>query len=306
MKRSPLLVLTVVALLLLAVIGIWAVKQQPKTGSAEIVVSSTPVRLIVEPIVGSSARITQLIPSGQELHDYQARPEDISALAEAKLIVRNGADLDTALIDELLALRSEETALEVLTLSEVLVGQGKALLSTEGEEHGTLETDPHLWVSPKNILLLIDPIRDALSAHDPLHAPEYKLNAERFRERILALDEEILTQVSQFSSRGFIGFHNAFGYFAQDYGLTQLAALESTPGEAPSPQDLVAIQELVETHQIRALFAEPQFDSQLVEQLARDLNLTVAELDPMETVEAGDDYVSVMQRNVAALGRALR
>lgn len=171
------------------------------------------------------------------------------------------------------------------------------------EEHGV---DPHIWVSPKNAIHMVEAIRDALMDADAPNAPRYHANAADEIADLTALDQEIEESVAGFSEQRFIAFHSAFQYFARDYGLEQVGVIELTPGESPTPGTLAEIRSLVETYNLRGLFTEPQFSPTLVEQLASDLGVEVAVLDPLETGGENETYVEGMRRNLAALASILR
>ncbi|MBI4023133.1 zinc ABC transporter substrate-binding protein [Candidatus Berkelbacteria bacterium] len=276
-----------------------------------IVTTFSPLTALTKPIVGNVARLSQLVPSGQSAHEYQTTPQNLTTLKRADLLVLNGLDLEGEWLGPLLESTAEPVP-AVLNLGQELKNRGTVLLDatpeeTDRETHPIgLGTDPHLWVSPKNAIKMVEAIRDELVRLDPAHATTYQANATAFLTELASLDQTIQDRVATFSQTGFIAFHNAFSYYARDYGLTQLAAIELTPGESPTPGQLSVIRSLVAEHALRGLFTEPQFSSDVVDQLAADLGILVRELDPIETSEADASYVAIHERNLAALADVLQ
>ena len=294
--------------LVLVLVGALAlVVSRPSTATPTqpiIVTTFHPLTAFVRPIIGSVAQVEQLVPAGSEVHDYQASPANLVAVRSADLVISNGADLEQAWLDPLRA-AAGSTAPQ-LTLAEALA-DAVPLLRAEEEYAGgnQVNIDPHLWVSPKNAVLIVQEIRDAIIAVDPAQRATYETNAAAFIAELVTFDTEIEQTVQRFTQREFIAFHNAFAYFARDYGLRQVATIELTPGEAPRPVELQRIRTLVAQYQLRGLFTEPQSSPVLVEQLAADLGIVVRELDPLESAPIGESYIDGMRRNIAALSDVL-
>ncbi|MBI2589685.1 zinc ABC transporter substrate-binding protein [Candidatus Berkelbacteria bacterium] len=287
-------------LLVIAIGGIvawWLKKPEAEDARFRVVTTFHPLTLLTKPIVGNLARVDQIIPSGQEVHNYQPTPANLAELKAADLLIINGANLETEWLESLLE-SVERSDLPILELESVL---SQSIQLLEGEEEGVVGTDPHLWVSPKNATLIATAILEALSDNDPNHAINYQENADQLLAQLKSLDQEITQAVAQFSQKKFIAFHSAFQYFARDYGLEQVAVIEATPGETPTPGTIAEIRSIVESNQLKGLFTEPQFSPALVEQLAQDLGIKIAELDPLETGNENESYVEGMRRNLASL-----
>ncbi|MGI6103440.1 MAG: metal ABC transporter substrate-binding protein [Patescibacteria group bacterium] len=292
---------------LLVVLGIAAVvlnlRTRPVADDRPLVVTTFyPITALAAPIAGTVARVEQLVPAGQEVHDYQAAPANLAALRSATLVISNGAELEHEWLDSLFtASDSLATRLELAAMLEADV----KLLSADDEEAGEAGTDPHIWLSPKNAILLAGYIRDALVRVDEMNRETYESNAAALIAELSSLDQEFRASIATFRDREFIAFHSAFSYLARDYGLEQVATIEATPGEAPRPAELARIRSLVQEKRLRGLFTEPQYSPATVDQLARDLGIAVRELDPLETNELDESYVDGMRRNLEALRAVL-
>jgi len=303
--RKPMVSLVSVGVLLALISIALLFKQQSHTDESQlhVVTTSTPITLIVEPIVGSVAQLDQLIPSGQEIHDFQATPRDVSLVEQADLVVANGAGLETSWLDPLLQRAGVQPAGTVV-FSDELAKQGVSFITGSSNESGQTDgvlVNPHLWLDPTNVERFVPVLRDALIARDPAHTQAYQENAVAFLAELKQLDTNARESFSALHHHEFIAFHEAFNYFARTYSLSQVASIEATPGEAPTPGDIIRIRDAVDQYGIRGLFIEPEFSGALVTQLAADLGVSVEVLDPMETRAAGDTYQSIMQRNVETL-----
>ncbi|MBI4185683.1 zinc ABC transporter substrate-binding protein [Candidatus Berkelbacteria bacterium] len=270
-----------------------------------IVTTFYPLTTLTQPIVGDAATIVQLLPAGQGPHDYHPRPSDIATLKSADLLIENGAGLEAQWLDALLK-STNRSDLPVLNLALALKAADLPLLALSEPDGSGLHTDPHLWLAPRNAVAIVGSIADQLIRLDPNKATTYQSNAAAFQAKLQALDTESQRRVGEFGTKQFIAFHDAFTYFARDYGLQQVATIELAPGEAPSPSQLDEIHRLVTAKELKALFTEPQFSSATVDQLARDLGIPLLILDPLETDEGAGGYVAAMQRNLDSLEQALK
>ena len=185
--------------------------------------------------------------------------------------------------------------------------EAAAGIPTIREENG--EENPHVWVSLSNVPAYVQNIADGLSGLDGRNAELYKKNAASYINRIEALKEEMHRELDGLRYSDIITFHEAFPYFAQEFGLNIAAVVEREPGTEPTPKELADIIRLVEQTGIRALFAEPQYSSGAMETIAAETGAVVYTLDPVVTgeavPEARDAYLDAMRRNMETLKEAL-
>jgi len=164
----------------------------------------------------------------------------------------------------------------------------------EGHHHGLL--DPHIWLSPALAKVQAAAMRDALCALDPAGAAEYAANCAVFAAECDDLARDIATLLADLPSRVFMVFHPSWGYFARDFGLTQLAI--EGEGKEPSPRELAGLVEEARAHDIRAIFVAPQFSRRTAGVVAREVGAGLVEADPL----AGDwaDNLRRVARSLAA------
>ncbi len=230
------------------------------------------------------------------LHDYSLRPADLKLLEAADVFVINGSGMESFLDDVL----KEQDDLKIIEASDGI----PALTEENGEVNG------HVWVSMTNAVLYVQNIADRLSSIDEANAEHYKKNADFYIDKLQALKQEMHSELDGLDNKDIITFHEAFPYFAQEFGLNVAAVVEREPGTEPTARELGGIIELVKQTGIKALFAEPQYSSGAAETIAAETGAVLYSLDPVaagEAVpEAADAYLDAMRQNMETLKKALR
>lgn len=242
----------------------------------EAVAAFYPVAWAIQQVAGDSLEVVNLTPPGAEPHDIELTPSDVETVRGAELVVYVGGGFQPAL---------EEA---------VAVRDGRSLdLLDEGEE-------PHVWLDPVRFARAVGDIADELGPSDaagPIAALE-ALDAE-YRRGLADCDRDVIVTT-----------HAAFGQLARRYGLTELSLAGRSPEAEPSPRELQGLIENVRATGATTVFAEPLVSDEVAETVARETGLEIATLDPLEglsqeRLDAGEDYVSVMRTNLAALREAL-
>jgi zinc transport system substrate-binding protein len=227
--------------------------------------------------------VTNLTPAGAEPHDLELSPDDVAAVKNAGLVLLMGHGFQPQLE------RAAGTA-NGITLS---------LLDTRGlDRHGN---DPHVWLDPLRYALLVRSIGRALLAEPA---------ATRFVARLQLLDREYRAGLRHCVRKDIVTSHAAFGYLAQRYGLRQIAITGLTPESEPTARQLANVVRLVRRTHATTVFFEALVSPRLAETVAREVGAKTAVLDPIEGLtpseqKRGDDYLSLMRRNLANLRRAL-
>jgi zinc/manganese transport system substrate-binding protein len=299
----------VIGALLLAACG--APRQEPPDAAAskafKVVTTFLPITLFTRAVAGDCATVTPLIPASTGPHDFQARPGDLTALRQARVLVKNGLEMES-FRDKLIA-SAGNPQLQVIDSS-----RGVATLDTEhhddghgeekghghGHEHGAV--NPHIWLDPLRAVQQVEAIRDGLVAADPSCADGYRRNAEATIAELRQLNDAIADRLKPFAGKTFVAFHDVAPYFAERYGL-KAAFLVDVPEINPSPADLRRVAEQVQASELQALLSEPQAGARSFNTLATDLGIRISVFDPLET--GSDDqardpatYFKVMRRNV--------
>ncbi|TDE38001.1 zinc ABC transporter substrate-binding protein [Antarcticimicrobium sediminis] len=155
--------------------------------------------------------------------------------------------------------------------------------TAEGEagHHHTGAYDPHAWLDPQNGSLWLGLIAEHLSALDPEHAETYRANAIAGQAEISAAVEAVTEALRPMQGVAFVSYHDAFQYFERRFGLTLVGTV--TPGDAtdPSPAQLAQLRDRLADLGVRCAFAEPQFDTRLLQAAVAGRDIPILELDPL-------------------------
>lgn len=267
----------------------------PEAGRVRVAVSIPPLADMARQIGGDRVTVEQLVPPGASVHTYEPTPRQVQFVSEAQLLILNGVNLEfwaPKVID----------AAGNPRLQVVYTAEGLPLLEQAGEEGG----NPHVWLSPPLAMRQAERIRDALIAVDGDHRSTYEANASRYLGDLRALDEEIRGETSTWTHRRFVAFHSAWVYFAQRYGLEQVAVIEESPGKEPSPEYIAGIVQIIRQYDVPAVFAEVQLPTKAAEAVAAEAGVPVITLDPLGGVEGRSTYVELLRYNVRQMAQALR
>jgi len=281
MKLTPLLLLP---LLLTACSG-----SDPAPTTPQVVVGAYPFAWLAAEVGGSDVKVTNLVEPGVEPHDIELTPRQVAEVKKASLVVYLEG-FQPALDDALEGDNGYDLAEGI-----------KQIASTE--EPG--ELDPHVWLDPVLMQTMATGVADRLAEADPSHADAYRDRAGRVNARLSALHTDMTGALGGCRRQEFVTSHEAFGYLAQRYGLTQRGIAGLSPEAEPSPKRLAEVAAFARKHQVTTIFFEAMVSPKLAQVVASEVGARTAVLDPVEGVSGSDDYLSVMRRNGAALRAAL-
>jgi manganese/iron transport system substrate-binding protein len=256
--------------LLLLVASIAACGPAPtnSSGLVRVVTTTTVFADMVASVGGNLVEVTSLVPKNGDVHTFEPKPADIRAVAQADLLVMNGLGLDDWLEKTIANASKKGTALLKLG-----VDLGVPLLP--GEEPGT--QNPHLWLDVNYAKQYVDRILVGLQAADGAHSNQYQRQGAAYRARLDELDRWVREQVASIPepNRKIVTFHDAFPYYAREYGITIVGVAVQAPGQDPSAGDTAALVEAIRAAGVKAIFSEAQFPAKLVQQLAGETGTTV-------------------------------
>jgi ABC-type Zn uptake system ZnuABC Zn-binding protein ZnuA len=303
------LVATVAAALLLAACR--ASGDAPPSDRMQVVTSNVLLADFARQVGGDRIEVTSLIPPGVDLHSFQTTPGDSVAISRAQVIVTNGFGLDDYLLPVLDAAK-QPGAVHVVAaegLKELEEGvpaeAGAAAGHPADEDHS--DEAPHFWQDPLLAVHYVAGIRDALTRADPANAAVYQAKAERYMVQLRFLDQEIAETLSQVppQRRHLVTFHDAFGYFARRYGW-QTSYFVVGDGSEASPGQVAAVITRLKEQDIPAVFAEPQFRSDLLDQAARDAGVQVGIIYSDVLDDTVPTYIEMMRFNARSLAQHLK
>lgn len=280
----------------------------------KIYASFYPMYFLASEIAGDKAEVVSMVPAGAEPHDWEPTPKTIIELNEADILVYNGAGMEVW-IDKILP-NIDKNRTKIIDASV-----GIELL--ESEEHGEEEEhedeehehehgryDPHIWVSPLRAMQQAQTIYEALMEIDPANSEYYESNFNELTAKLTKLDKDIRDASKFFKSNVIVVSHEAFGYFASDYGFNQVAIRGVNPQEEPSPSKMAELVRECREEDVKYIFFEKLTSPKLSETLAREVGAETLVLNDAaglseEDIKSGKDYVTVMYENLENLKKAL-
>ena len=269
-----------------------------KDGSFHIVTSFYPMYVATINITQGVDGVTvtnMTKPQTGCLHDYQLMTEDMKTLEKADAFVINGAGMESFL-DKVV---NQQKNLKIIDASK-----GIELLKDGDEEN------PHVWLSVTDAILQVKNIAEQLKAADPKHADAYEKNAAAYIKKLEALKAEMHAELDTVPNKDIVTFHEAFPYFAKEFGLNIISVVEREPGTEPTPAELQETIEQVKKLPVKVLFTEPQYSPSAAETIARETGAKIYTLDPVVTGEANDQalnaYIDTMKKNMETLKTALQ
>jgi zinc transport system substrate-binding protein len=283
----------------------------------EVIANFYPVEEAAKVIGGERAHVVDLTPVGAEPHDLELKAPQLAALEQADLVLYLGTGFqpqvekavreapgDVVKVDLLrgIPLRAADVGIPGVR-GEVDGGRGPE--SLEGGR------DPHVWVDPGRFIAMAQRIERALVAADPAGEAMYRANARRYVATLRGLDADFRAQLRSCHSPVLVTSHAAFGYLADRYDLTQAAIAGLSPEAEPDPRSLVAIARYAKARGVGTVYFETLVPRKLSQTVAREIGARTDALNPVEGLtrreaDAGETYVSIQRRNLAALRAGLK
>jgi zinc transport system substrate-binding protein len=251
-------------------------------GREDVVAAFYPLAYAAQQIGGSGVTVTNLTPAGAEPHDLEVSPRDVQEVDSAEVVLLLGHGFQPQLED---AAHGDQVV---------------ELLDTPGLKRFS-NGDPHVWLDPLRYALIAKRIGAVLDREEA---------AQRFVDRLHALDNEYRAGLRDCERSEIVTSHEAFAYLAQRYGLQQIAITGLNPEAEPAPKDLEHVVAIVRRTGATTVFFETLVSPRIADTVAREAGARTTVLNPIEGLtereqSAGEDYFSLMRSNLASLRSAL-
>lgn len=273
-------------------------------GKLRVMASFYTMADFAEKIGGDRADITCMVPAGTEPHDWEPSTTDITGLERADVFIYNGAGMEHWAEDVTESLENKE--LLVVEASQGVKLHAEEEHDHEGHSHSHGGYDPHVWLDPHNAKLEMENIKNAFVQADPDNGAYYEANYDKWAKEAEGLDRKYREALADFAGRQVVTAHEAYGYLCSAYGLEQVGIDGLSPDQEPNPKRMADIIDFVRENQIRAVFFEELSGSKTAETVAAETGIRLLALSPLEglsgeELEAGEDYFSVMEKNLEQL-----
>ena len=258
-------------------------------GKLSVFVSIPPQAGFVQAIGGEHVVVQSFAGEGQDPHQISVSPKQMSQLGKAHVYFSVGMPFEELLLKKV---AGQPNAPELVDTTAGVAGRDFIEGCThdhdhdhdeEGHDHDHDhdhgETDPHIWLAPKQIKTQVQTIAASLKKLAPDHADEFDANLAAYLKKLDALDLAISDKLDPHLGSTFFVYHPAFGYFADAYGLYQEPV--ETGGQNPTPKGLTEFIAKAKEQEAKVIFVQPQFDKSNAETVAKEIGGRVVPLDPL-------------------------
>lgn len=273
----------------------------------KVFVSVLPLKYFVERVGGEGVEVSVMVGPGRSPATYEPTPRQMAELSRAQIYFRVGVPFEQVWMKRLADLNPKLRIIDLrdgIHLRTLPAHHHENLEEHRGpEDHDHMEPqgeekDPHIWTDPRLVKIMAEQIRNTLTTLAPSRGDEYAANCRAFIADLDRLDRLIRDRLAGVKQRRFLVFHPAWGYFADAYGLQQVAV--EAEGKEPGPQALARIISQAREEQIRVIFVQQQFSQTTAKTVARAIDAKVVAVDPL-----AEDYLANMRLAAGAFARSL-
>lgn len=285
-----LILLIVVAILLLN-----SKKENALGDRLSVATSFYPLYFLASEIAGQNSSVSYIIPQGVEPHEYEITAENAKSIEESDILIINGGGIET------FEKYAREKANKLLTATELVA----TIKSVDGNS-----IDPHVWLSPKNSIIIAEKIKDSLIELDAENDTRYQENFDSLKARLESLDNLYTITLESCEKRDIVTNHSAFAYLANEYKLRQVPITGISPEEEPSAEKIANLIDLIKQQEIKTIFLETFSNSNFAETISKETGATLSNLNPLEGLteqesQDGKNYITIMTENLSNLQEAL-
>ena len=290
---KKLLLIFISIMLIMSFGGCQTQSNESKDGAQiTVAVGIVPQEAFVEAVAGELVSVVTMIPPGYSPANFSPTAAQMQELSDAAVYFTLQMPAEQANI--LPKVKDFSRDIEIVDLREAAAAQ-YPLLSAEGhdhdeeheddhseeyeDEHDHGSVDPHLWLSPKRAVVMVQTIADELSKIDSSHTQTYQKNAADYIAKIEALDEQIKQKLSSLQQKDFLIYHGSYGYFADDYGLKMIAI--EIAGKQATSAELQDVISFALENDIKTVFYQDEFDDNQAQTVAQEIGGTVAKVSPL-------------------------
>ncbi|MEA3383085.1 MAG: zinc ABC transporter substrate-binding protein [Campylobacterota bacterium] len=264
-------------LLLMAVLGVFTFLN----ANVNAIVSILPQQTFLKAIGGDKVNIALMVKPGNSPHTYEPKPSQMKDISAADIYFSIDVEFEHVWLERF---QNQNRSMKIVDISKGI--QKEAMSShSHGDKHNhdyhkKTKKDPHIWTSPNNVKKIVQNIYNELVKIDKKNKTYYKSNLDKFLKHIEKTDNEIKTILKDIpKDTKFMVFHPAWGYFATQYNLIQLAI--EIEGKSPKPKDLAYILEEAKEENVKAIFTQPEFSDKIAKTIAKQLNIKVIKTSPL-------------------------
>jgi len=285
----------------------------PDSGSAgsrvEVATTVAPITSIVANVGGDRVKLTGIVPEGTNSHTFEPKPSVAELVSRIDVLYVNGLKLEEPTKE--LAQENLKDGAEIVELGTNSIPESEyAYDFSFPREEG--KPNPHLWTDPKYARAYAEIVRDDLSKRDPDNARYYASNYDKFAAMIGEFDKAMRTSFDTIprEQRKLLTYHDAYAYFARDYGWDVVGAIQVSDFEDPTPKEVARLIDQVKAEQVPAVFGSEVFPSPVLEQIGKETGVRYVDVlrDDDLPEEPGDprhSWVGLMHFDYVTMTEAM-
>lgn len=252
-----------------------------------VTVSIAPEATFVRKVCGDRFNIVTAIPTGASPESYEPSPKEIKNIADSVIYFSIGVPAEE---NSILPIISDKTKI-------VALHEKASVVYPDRTENGA--RDPHIWLSVKRVIVMVEAIAKTFMEIDPQNAEVYSQNAKNYTSELKELDSYISTSLQDLRTDKFITFHSAFGYFADDYSLSQCALEEH--GKETTAKRFAEVVDLAKEENIRVIFYQAEGSKKQAQSFSEEIGGRAVMLEPLSP-----DYTENLKAMTKALSEAMK
>lgn len=287
----------IVGVFLCVVLASCVTQQSEPDEKIRVVVTILPQAEFVEKVGGDTVQVVVMVPPGASPHTYEPTPGQLTDVSKARMYVKvgSGIEFELAWMDRIVEMNKDMVVIDCSQGIEFIrmeyghedenADENKSKDEKDEEKENEHEKehekgyDPHIWLSPKNAVMMVETIYNGLIHIAPANKDYYTKNKKAYIKELKTLDKDITQALSNLNPRKIMVYHPSWAYFCRDYGLEQIPIEKE--GKEPTPQRITQVITQAKHDRITIIFASPQVSTQSAEVIAQEIGGKVVLLDPL-------------------------
>ncbi|MDD3985048.1 MAG: zinc ABC transporter substrate-binding protein [Methanobacterium sp.] len=284
-KHRIIIIFIIVFFIVIILFYLASLKAETTSNAMGIIVTVGPEMEFVKAVGGDNVYVTLMVPPGADPHTYEPLPDQLKYVANSKMYIEVGTPIEFELnyMDKM-----KEINPNMLVVNS---SQGISLIPNTAEHENN--SDPHLWVSPKNAKIMVENIYQGIIKLDPNNTAYYTKNRDNYLKQLDELNNNITDSLKNKENNQIIVYHPSWAYFCRDYNLIQIPI--ETGGKEPTSQIIASTIMLAKKNNIKVIFIEPQYSSKSEDVIASEINGKVVKIDDL-----AENYITNLN-NVAKI-----